>query len=74
MRARAGVKQEVLLITDGMSNHHDETVAAAKQLQNYVTIFGLSIGHLTPDGQQVRTNMAGCRLVMLHKQGSESDW
>ncbi|XP_052812893.1 fibropellin-1-like isoform X2 [Mya arenaria] len=52
MRFRADVKQEVLLITDGESNHPADTIKAAKELQQYATVYALAIGSISPEGQK----------------------
>ncbi|XP_052812426.1 fibropellin-1-like isoform X6 [Mya arenaria] len=58
MRFRADVTQEILLITDGLSNVPAETLKEAYQLQQYAKVYALAIGVRTPDGQNEITNCA----------------
>ncbi|WAR09619.1 VWA1-like protein [Mya arenaria] len=56
MRFRADVKQEVLFITDGVSNVPNETLKEALELQKYATVYGLAIGVRSQDGQKEMTD------------------
>ncbi|WAR09886.1 COMA1-like protein [Mya arenaria] len=56
MRFRADVKQEILLITDGISSVPAETLKEAYQLQQYAKVYALAIGVRTPAGQNEITN------------------
>lgn len=51
MRTQSDVKQEVLILTDGMSNCGGNATIEALALQDFADVFGLIIGTNTQAGQ-----------------------
>lgn len=52
MRRRPGVKQEVLILTDGMSNCGGSAIDAARLLQEVADVYALIIGTHTVSGKE----------------------
>lgn len=51
MRTQSSVKQEVLILTDGMSNCGGNATQEALELQEFADVFGLIIGNSSLRGQ-----------------------
>lgn len=52
MRTRPDVKQEVLIITDGLSNCGGDATAEAVALHSNADVFWLMIGTLSDEGME----------------------
>jgi hypothetical protein len=54
-KSKSKVKQEVLILTDGLSNKGGDAVAAAKDLGDVADVYGLMIGKFSASGMEELT-------------------
>ncbi|XP_060575103.1 integrin alpha-D-like [Ruditapes philippinarum] len=54
-KSKSKVKQEVLILTDGLSNEGGDAVAAAKDLSKVADVYGLMIGKFSASGMEELT-------------------